>query len=189
MDNLGFFERFFFAWAAFFRVLFDGRFAARAKALGTGTPAPVEPPAASTPAAPIELPVAAPSAPRNLDAALELLSLLQEEGRFVDFLQEDVTSASDADLGAAARVVHRGCRKVLAERAQVEPLRAEDEGAEVVVPAGFSAAEVKLTGAIRGDAPFRGILRHRGWVAKKITLPAPAPGYRAEVLAAAEVEL
>ena len=185
MQPLGFFDRFFFAWAAFFRVLFDGTFAAHTKALTSGpVPAPVPVPAPMLPSSP-----PATSSDRDLNPALELLALLQEQGRFVDFLQEDITAASDADVGVAARVVHQGCRKVLADRLAIEPLRSEEEGAEVVVPAGFSAAEVKLTGALRGDAPFRGILRHRGWVAHKFTLPAPTSAHRSNILAAAEVEL
>jgi hypothetical protein len=183
VQPLGFFDRFFFAWASFFRVLLDGTYAAQARALGSvdvSVPVPV----------PVPVPVLlAPPAERNLSPALELLALLQDEGRFVDFLQEDITAAADADVGVAARVVHAGCRKVLADRLAIEPLRTEEEGAEVVVPAGFSAAEVKLTGALRGEAPFRGILRHRGWIAQKITLPAPTAAHRSEILAAAEVEL
>lgn len=186
MQPLGFLDRFFFAWTAFFRVLFDGSYAAGAKALGSAAA-----PAAPAPVAvDVSVPVPpSPSAPRDLNPALELLALLQEQGRFVDFLQEDITSASDADVGVAARVVHAGCRKALTDRLAIAPLRAEAEGAEIVVPAGFSAAEVKLTGALRGDAPFRGILRHRGWIAQTFTMPAPTAAHRSEILAAAEVEL
>ena len=54
--------------------------------------------------APVE---AAPpkAAPPPTDAALQLLALLQREGRFVDFLEEDVASFTDADIGAAARAM------------------------------------------------------------------------------------
>lgn len=186
MQPLGFLDRFFFAWAAFFRVLFDGAYAARAKSLEAAAPPVTAPGTADPPAARPAPPVATE---RDLTPALELLALLQEQGRFVDFLQEDITSASDADVGVAARVVHQGCRKLLADRFVIEPLRTEDEGAEVVVPADFSAAEVKLTGTLRGEPPFRGVLRHRGWIAHKITLPAPTATHRSEILAAAEVEL
>ena len=44
------------------------------------------------------------------DGALALLALLQREGRFVDFVRDSGEGASDADIGAAAREVHRGCR-------------------------------------------------------------------------------
>lgn len=183
MQPLGFFDRFFFAWAAFFRVLFDGAYAAQARALQSG----------DSPAVPASVPVAETAfksrSARDLDPALELLALLQEQGRLIDFLQEDITTATDADVGVAARVVHSGCRKALTDRLVIVPLRTEEEGAEVVVPAGFSAAEVKLTGALHGDAPFRGILRHRGWIAQRFTLPTPTAAHRSEILAAAEVEL
>ena len=49
------------------------------------------------------------------DAALQLLNLLQKEARFIDFIKEDITAYSDADIGAAARVVHEGCNKTLDE--------------------------------------------------------------------------
>ena len=45
-------------------------------------------------------------------SGLMLLSALQREGRFVDFIRQDVAGFSDEDIGAAARVVHGGCRKI-----------------------------------------------------------------------------
>src|SRR5436190_15346400 len=38
-------------------------------------------------------------------------TLFQSEARFVDFVQEDVAGYADAEIGAAARVVHEGDRK------------------------------------------------------------------------------
>lgn len=64
-------------------------------------PAPEPPPPAPKPAVRAEAEVVA------------LLALLQQEGRLIDFIKEDASQASDAQLGAAARVVHAGCRKVL----------------------------------------------------------------------------
>lgn len=186
MESLGFVERLILAWVVYFRVLFDGRLAARVRAATAG-----ELPAAPTPEALPAPPVKQepPAQERDLSPALQLLALLQERGRLVDFLQEDITTASDAEVGVAARVVHEGCRKVLAERAKVSALRAEEEGAEVIVPAGYAPAEIKLVGELRGEAPFRGLLRHRGWRADDFTLPVPIAGHRAEILAPAEVEL
>lgn len=186
------FSRVWLAWAVFFRILFDGKLALQVRALSAGE-APAAAPAPVLPAEPAP-PVAAPPAAANPVAppeqsALLLLQLLQEKGRFIDFVKEDLTRASDQDIGAAARVVHEGCAKVLQERASIEPLRSEDEGASIEVPAGYAAAEVKLTGELRGSAPFRGVLRHRGWVVQSLRLPEPTAGHRAEVLAAAEVEL
>src|SRR6185369_11868734 len=88
----------------------------------------------------------------STDAALQLLSLLQREGRLVDFLEEDVASFTDADIGAAARVVHSGCRKALREHVTLEPVRGEDEGAKVTLPSGADQA-VKLTGNVQGKGP------------------------------------
>ena len=49
------------------------------------------------------------------EAALQLLGLLQRDARLVDFLEEDIAPHGDADIGAAARIVHEGCRRVLRE--------------------------------------------------------------------------
>jgi hypothetical protein len=122
-------------------------------------------------------------------AALQLLSLLQREGRLVDFLQQEIASFSDADIGAAARVVHEGCRKALRAHATIEPVRKEDEGARVTLPAGFAPDEVKLVGDVKGEPPYAGVLRHRGWRATRVDLPQLVGGHDVRILAAAEVEL
>jgi hypothetical protein len=123
------------------------------------------------------------------EGALLLLELLQREGRLVDFLEQDVQSFSDEDVGVAARVVHEGCRKSLRAHLEVEPIRSEAEGATLTLDAGYDARAVKLVGDVRGSAPYRGSLRHRGWRAKELRLPEPVDGHDASVLAMAEVEL
>ncbi len=180
---MSFAPRLLFAWACFFRVLFDGQFAARALAVrdGAAMPAP-----ASLPAAPSLAPLATRA---NETAALQLLSLLQREGRLVDFLQQDIASFPDADVGVAARVVHEGCRKALHAHATLEPVRSEDEGARVTLAAGFDADAVKLVGEVKGEPPYAGVLRHRGWRARRLELPALVGDHDARVLAPAEVEL
>jgi hypothetical protein len=115
--------------------------------------------------------------------------LLQREGRLVDFLQQDIASFPDADVGAAARVVHDGCRRALKAHATIEPVRAEDEGARVVLAAGFAPDEVKLTGSVGGEPPYKGVLRHRGWRATRLELPQIVGEHDAHVLAPAEVEV
>lgn len=135
----------------------------------------------------VEKPVA--PAPEKLHASgLALLGLLQREGRLVDFLQEDVSGYSDADIGAAARVVHAGSRKVVQQYLTLEPVLNESEGATVTVPAGFNAERIRLTGNVTGQAPFRGALKHHGWVATSVRLP-DVPALDARVIAPAEVEL
>jgi hypothetical protein len=174
-------SRLLFAWACFFRVLFDGRFAARALAVRDGAPAP------APPAAPAALPAIPP--PADGTSALQLLSLLQREGRLVDFLQQDIASFPDTDVGVAARVVHEGCRKALRAHATLEPVRTEDEGARVTLAAGFDADAVKLVGDVKGEPPYAGVLRHRGWRARRLELPSLVGDHDAHVLAPAEVEL
>ena len=46
-----------------------------------------------------------------------------------------------------------------------------------------------VTGNVSGKGPFNGTLRHKGWRAKKITLPTAVEGHDPRVLAQAEVEL
>ena len=123
------------------------------------------------------------------DAALQLLGLLQKEARFIDFIKEDITSYSDADIGVAARVVHEGCNKAINEHFTLAPVRSEQEGGKVTLPQGFDAAAVRLTGNIVGAAPFTGILVHKGWQVTNIRLPKLTQGHNAAILAAAEVEL
>jgi Domain of unknown function (DUF2760) len=123
------------------------------------------------------------------DAALQLLGLLQKEARFIDFIKEDVTTYSDADVGAAARVVHQGCSKAINEHFTLAPLRSEQEGSRITLPAGFDAAANRLCGNIVGQAPFTGTLVHKGWQATEVRLPKLAQGHNPNIVAAAEIEL
>ena len=123
------------------------------------------------------------------DSALQLLTLLQQEGRFVDFLEENVSTYSDAEIGGAARVVHEGCRKALRAHLSVQPVRTEPEGSRLTLQTGFDPASVRLTGNVVGQPPFTGTLMHRGWRVTGIKLPKLAEGHDVRVLAPAEVEL
>lgn len=181
-ESLPFFTRLWFAYACFFRVLFDASFALRAWSVRDGVPALPEPKRDEPKPKPV-------AKERDLSPALQLLGLLQREGRLVDFLKQDIAGFDDADIGAAARAVHEGCKKALASHLQIEPLRSEAEGDQVTLEAGFDATRVKLTGNVSGSGPFRGTLRHKGWRAKKVELPVLTEGHDASVLATAEVEL
>ena len=123
------------------------------------------------------------------DGALALLALLQREGRFVDFVRDSVEGASDADIGAAAREVHRGCRKVLDQHLSFEPVMPGEEEARVEVPKGFDPAEIRLIGEAKGEPPYKGTLRHHGWRVVDAKLPSLAEGVDRTVIAPAEVEL
>jgi hypothetical protein len=123
------------------------------------------------------------------DAALQLLGLLQKEARFIDFMKEDVSSYSDDQVGAAARVVHAGCNKALNEHFSIDQIRTEQENMQITLLAGFDASTVRLTGNIIGEAPYTGTLIHKGWIATNIRLPKLTEHHNANVLAPAEVEL
>ncbi len=132
-----------------------------------------------------------PGASRADADIVQFLAMLQEKGRLVDFLMDDVDAYSDAQVGAAARVVHAGCKGVLAEHFRINPLRTEPEGSAVQVPAGYSADEYRLIGKIVGSAPFSGVLVHRGWKTDMVKLPhllRDATG-RLPAIAPAEVEV
>jgi Domain of unknown function (DUF2760) len=115
----------------------------------------------------------APEWPRASRAAeiVHFLAMLQEKGRLVDFLMDDINAYSDTQVGAAARVVHAGCKGVLQEHFSIHPVRTEQEGSTVQVPAGYSADEYRLVGKIAGSAPFSGVLVHRGWKTDRVKLP------------------
>lgn len=129
------------------------------------------------------------TAQHHRDGALALLALLQREGRLVDFLREPLDGFADADIGAAARDVHRGCRKVLDQHLTLEPVMPGAEETKVAVPKGFDPAEIRLIGEAKGEPPFRGTLRHHGWRVVDAKLPALADGVDRMVIAPAEVEL
>ena len=142
-----FFARVWLAVVCWYRIVFNAEFAARVQRLQR----PAEP--------------------------LQLLAILQREGRLIDFCEEDLAGFSDAQIGAAARTVHDGCRKALRSMIALEPVRSEVEGAPVELPAGFDPRSVRLTGNIAGNPPFKGVLKHHGWRAADV------------VIAPAEVEL
>jgi hypothetical protein len=173
------------AFGAFFSILSDSAVAARVDRLQRD-----EAPAAAAPTVAPVAPVApAPLRQATPDAALQLLALFQRDARLIDFTEEDLSSYADADIGAAARIVHEGCRKVLREHFTIAPVRSEAEGSRITLDAGFDAGAVRLTGNVVGSAPFKGSLSHRGWRATDVRLPKLASGHDAAVLAQAEVEL
>ncbi|HEY3501138.1 MAG TPA: DUF2760 domain-containing protein [Polyangiaceae bacterium] len=191
-SDLSFATRVWFAWLCFFRVLFDGAFAARVwsvrEAAGTENAEPGGDGPEARPGAPAAPDRAAPPAASSDDAAVQLLGLLQREGRLVDFLQQDVAAFSDADIGAAARVVHDGCRKAIASHMKILPVREEREGGPITLDE-FDPTAVKLVGNVGGTRPFRGTLRHRGWRLEALELPRRVESNDARVIAPAEVEL
>jgi hypothetical protein len=181
------------ALKAFFLVLFNGALARRVDdVLQRRNEQPALPDTkhealAERPKAPAR--PAAPGKPARSDA-ITLLAALQREGRFVDFLKEELTGFSDAQIGAVARDLHRDCGKVVERMFAIEPLLSEAEGASIEVPSGFDAGRFRLVGNVSGTPPFRGALVHHGWQANACELPAWVGGNEsARVIAPAEVEV
>lgn len=157
------------AFRAFYRALFNKEFSNQVKELLTH----------QKPALPAEKPA----------TAAELLAALQREGRFVDFILEQVEGFSDAQVGAVARGVHQGCTKVVSQYLSIERVLSQNEGEKVTVEAGFDPASIRLVGKVEGDPPFEGTLRHHGWRLSSAKLPEVHTGAQGPVLVPAEVEL
>ena len=171
------------AFSAFFSILADAAFAARLQGLQHHAPA-APAMAKPAPAAPVTPPRATPG-----DAALQLLALFQRDARLIDFCEENLASHADADIGAAARLVHEGCRKVLREHFTLVPVRLEPEGSRITLNAGFDAGAIKLTGNVVGAPPFKGTIVHCGWRVTDVRLPTLTHSHDASICAQAEVEL
>ncbi|CDG82474.1 DUF2760 domain-containing protein [Janthinobacterium agaricidamnosum] len=184
-----FWRRIPIAFGAFFTALSDPAYAARIVQLDQPAPAPATEPAPAPVPVPVPTPAPKPLKEASPDAALQLLALLQREARLIDFTQENLANHADADIGAAARVVHEGCAKVLRDYFTIDTVRTEAEGSRIVLEEGFDASAVRLTGNVVGSAPFRGSLSHRGWRASSVRLPKLTETHDAAVLAPAEVEL
>lgn len=132
---------------------------------------------------------AAKPSPESVDRAVQMLALLQRDGRLVDFLIEDVSPYPDGQLGAAVRSIHTSCRQVLDRYLKLEPILDSEEDQPVTVQAGLDPAAIKLIGNVTGELPIRGLLRHRGWRVSEITLPSLPEGSGRAIVAPAEVEV
>ncbi|HSF47713.1 MAG TPA: DUF2760 domain-containing protein [Burkholderiales bacterium] len=103
--------------------------------------------------------------------ALILLSLLQEKGRFLDYLMEDITAFNDAQVAAASRVVHQGCGAVIKECLALSPAHSGKEGERITIEKSADPNHYRLLGKVPGAPPYSGVVVHRGWKTTKIALP------------------
>jgi hypothetical protein len=168
-------NRISFAFRSFFSILFSGALAPDiALAFGYSKAAPVK-------ATPAPKPQAGPA-----DGAVQILSLLQRDARLVDFLMEDISAYSDEQVGAAVRDVQAQSKQSLERYLQFQPVIDGVEGTYTKTE-GIPSGAIKLIGNVpaNGKAPG-GLLRHKGWQAAKVDLPASVPG---TVLAPAEIEV
>ena len=122
------------------------------------------------------------------DGALQLLGILQRDGRLLDFFMEDISPYSDEQVGSAARGMHGPCRDALNRYITVLPVIDGVEGTFAKAPS-QDPGKVKFLGNVPAAPPPGGILRHRGWQATRIDLPALMPKQEVMVLAPAELEV
>jgi Domain of unknown function (DUF2760) len=184
----GFWKRLANAFRCFFSILFHGDIPTdilqkRVKPAGQ---VPQTPAAQASVSRPKEMERPAPEA---FDRAVQMLALLQRDGRLIDFLAENISPYPDAQLGAAVRTIHEACRKVLEQYVKLEPILNSEEDQPVTVQGGLDPATIKLLGNVTGEPPIRGVLRHRGWRVKEVNLPPLPQGSGRMVIAPAEVEL
>ena len=187
---IGSWERVAFAFRCFLSILFRAEIPDDIAQKLVKSVGPVSAPAAapSVPRLKEVQPPAQPSSPAEFDRAVQMLALLQRDGRLIDFLAENVSAYPDVQLGAAVRTIHDTCRQVLDQYVKLEPILDSEEDQPVTVQAGFDAAAIKLIGNVTGEPPVRGLLRHKGWRVKEVSLP-PLPQAGRMVVAPAEVEL
>jgi hypothetical protein len=170
----GVWSRLKLAVTAFFTILFQGRLPAALQ--GTR---PAEPVATA----------AAPPVDEQSDRAIQMLALLQRDGRLIDFLMEDLGPYSDAQIGAAVRDVHAGCRGALTRYVTLEPILSGKEGDQTSVTQNLDPAAVRLVGNVTGRPPFPGTLLHRGWCATRMELPPLGAPAGRRIVAQAEIEV
>jgi len=131
---------------------------------------------------------AASAAPRVSDSALQILSILQRDSRLVDFIMEDIAGYSDDQVGAAVRGLHDQARESLSRYVKLDPVIDGVEGT-FTKPVVSDPAAVKFIGNVPSGKPSGGLLRHKGWRAGKIDLPALNPKQDATIIAPAEIEI
>jgi hypothetical protein len=186
----GFSRRIVYGFRCFVAIIARGRIPADIVEALVKSPTHIAPTPTLAPAPPATS--AAKMADRSTDAddrAVQLLSLLQRDGRLIDFCAEDIANYSDAQIGAAVRELHQNCRQVLERYVKLEPILDSAEGQPVTVQAGFDAATIKVIGNIAGRPPLRGMLRHRGWRVTRLQFPPLPEGAGRSIVAPAEVEV
>jgi hypothetical protein len=120
---------------------------------------------------------------------LYLLTLLQREGRLMDFLGEDLSVYDDNQIGMAVRSIQENCKAAVDKQLHPKAVMDAEEESEVTVASGFDPNAIKLVGNVTGEPPFKGILRHKGWRATGMEIPALADKDDPLVIAPAEVEI
>jgi hypothetical protein len=176
-------SRIVLAFRCFFNILFQGALSTEVLTELNLTRREAAPAKAATPKAPAALPAAKVS-----DGALQMLGILQRDSRLVDFLMEDIASYADDQIGAAVRDIHDQCRDSIARYVTLQPVIDGVEGTFAKAPS-TDPNVIKFIGNVPAKPPSGGTLRHKGWRAAKIDLPALSAKQDAAIIAPAEIEI
>ena len=185
-------NRILLAFRAFFALLFGGSLSVALIAdlglMKRGT-APAKPAPAPAPPASTPKPAAPPPASRPEDGALQLLGILQQEGRILDFFMEDIASYSDDQVGGAVRELHEKTHAALLRHFAPVPVIDAVEGTPVSA-SDPTAARARYVGNVPATGKASGgLLRHKGWRASTATLPKVNPKDDLTLLAPPEIEV
>jgi len=174
-------NRIVLAFRCFFSLLFQGRLSdGTITELGLSRrAAPAAKPASTAPVAPTV---------KTSDGALQMLAILQRDSRLIDFVMEDIASYSDDQIGAAVRELHDQCRDSIKRYVTLQPVIDGVEGT-FAKPPSSDPNQVKFIGNVPAGKPSGGTLRHRGWRASNVELPALGAKQDVTVIAPAEIEI
>lgn len=130
----------------------------------------------------------------NEAAVVQFLARLQEKGRLLDFLMDDIAAYDNESVGAAARIVHQGCCEVLHESFSIETVYAGEEMDTLSLADNYDSQVYRLTGNVPDSAPYEGRVLHRGWKTTRVNLPqlvisAENLGNARTIIAPAEIEI
>ena len=120
---------------------------------------------------------------------LHSLSILQRDGRLLDFFDEDLSQYDDEQIGAAVRSIQEDCKKTIKKYIDAKPVLESEEGDIVKIEPGFDIDAIKLVGNVSGEPPFEGVLKHRGWKAGKKEVPKLSDIQDSGIIMPAEVEI
>jgi len=120
---------------------------------------------------------------------LHSLSVLQRDGKLLDFFDEDLSLYDDEQIGAAVRSVQEDCKKAIKKYINLKPVMDSEEGEKVRVEPEFDIDSIKLIGRVSGEPPFEGILKHRGWKAGKKEIPKLSDIQDSTIISPAEIEI
>ncbi|MFH1077127.1 MAG: DUF2760 domain-containing protein [Pseudomonadota bacterium] len=126
---------------------------------------------------------------REEAGACQLLSILQNKGGLIDFLNKDISNYSDEQIAIMAKQIHKDCGNALNECVILTHIISEKEGSPIAIPEELNQSEIRLTGNISVGPPFKGSLRYQGWRATRIILPVIPQDQDYTIISPVEVEI